>query len=435
VSEVCAYDCRPANPVAVAPRAARGRRWLPGAGGIWCSINPRWRSETNHYSYCRLQQVTAILQHGRRGGAASRTAAGHGGWLPAAIDATPTSSYPRGYSTRMAGHNKPRVVIMCSREAFGKYTSEPELRRLRSFAHVEHVECRAVAQPAPMQEGLNVMPLSMGSGRGAVAINGGHQGYGAAGEVVVAPGQDPEAATVGHLQGAAGVILAGHAPFLSASILAQLSPRTLRLIGDMEGDRFANRIDMDAAVERGITVSDTTQGTSYPVSEWALALALIALKNAGRDFRQMIGGGSGPGDMTPGRDPHVDTLGREDLWGKSVGLIGCGFIGRRLLELLRPFQTEVFVFDPYLPPEAADMLGFTQTSLEAVMGMDVVISLVPQTPKTDKLIGAKEIALLKPGAAFVNVSHAIADIAFWGWSRQLTRCVWRAGVKGSGGRH
>jgi phosphoglycerate dehydrogenase-like enzyme len=118
-----------------------------------------------------------------------------------------------------------------------------------------------------------------------------------------------------------------------------------------------------------------------------------------------------------------------------VGLIGCGFIGRRLLELLRPFQTEVFVFDPYLPPEAADMLGFTQTSLEAVMGMDVVISLVPQTPKTDKLIGAKEIALLKPGAAFVNVSHAIADIAFWGWSRQLTRCVWRAGVKGSRGRH
>ena len=41
----------------------------------------------------------------------------------------------------------------------------------------------------------------------------------------------------------------------------------------------------------------------------------------------------------------------------------------------------------YLPPEAADMLGFTQTSLERVMTMDVVIVLVPQTPATDKLIG------------------------------------------------
>ena len=56
------------------------------------------------------------------------------------------------------------------------------------------------------------------------------------------------------------------------------------------------------------------------------------------------------------------------------------------------------------------MLGFTQTTLERVMGMDVVISLVPQTPATDKLIGAKEIALLKPGAAFVNVSRgAVVD--------------------------
>ena len=48
----------------------------------------------------------------------------------------------------------------------------------------------------------------------------------------------------------------------------------------MEGDRFANRIDMDAAFARGIPVVDTTQGTSYPVSEWALGLTLIALKNA-----------------------------------------------------------------------------------------------------------------------------------------------------------
>jgi phosphoglycerate dehydrogenase-like enzyme len=70
----------------------------------------------------------------------------------------------------------------------------------------------------------------------------------------------------------------------------------------------------------------------------------------------------------------------------------------------------VFVYDPYLPAEAADMLGFTQTSLDNVMGMDVVISLVPQTPKTDKLIGRKEIGLMKPGAAFVNVSRgAVVD--------------------------
>ena len=48
---------------------------------------------------------------------------------------------------------------------------------------------------------------------------------------------------------------------------------------------------------------------------------------------------------------------------------------RRLLALLRPFETTVYVYDPYLPAEAADMLGFTQTSLEQVMQMDVVVRL------------------------------------------------------------
>lgn len=51
---------------------------------------------------------------------------------------------------------------------------------------------------------------------------------------------------------------------------------------------------------------------------------------------------------------------------KDVGLVGCGFMGRRLLDLLKPFRCSVFVYDPYLPPEAADMLGFTQTTLEKV---------------------------------------------------------------------
>ena len=91
------------------------------------------------------------------------------------------------------------------------------------------------------------------------------------------------------------------------------------LAGDLEGDRFANRIDTDAAFAAGITLVDTTQGTSYPVSEWALGLTLIALKNAGRDFRQLVSGENWDRGQL-----RNEELGREDLWGKSVGLVGCG---------------------------------------------------------------------------------------------------------------
>lgn len=288
---------------------------------------------------------------------------------------------------------------MCDQSAWKRYPHQRDLDRLASFAQVVYVPCQAVASPDPVKEGVNAMPKSSTPGRGVVAINGGHVGYGAAGEIV-AEG-DKTAATVAALADADVVIVAPGAPRITGEMLSKLPQ--LRMIGDLEGDRFANRVDVEDAFGRGIAVVDTTQGTSYPVSEWALALAMIALKNAGADFRRMISG------EHPEKRGTTE-LGQEDLWGKDVGLIGCGFMGRRLLDLLKPFQCSVYVYDPYLPSEAADMLGFTQTSLEKVMTMDVVISLVPQTPATDKLIGAEQIALMKPGAAFVNVSRgAVVD--------------------------
>lgn len=53
---------------------------------------------------------------------------------------------------------------------------------------------------------------------------------------------------------------------------------TLRFIGEMEGDRFASRIDLNAAWARGIRTVDTTNASSYPVSEWALTMILVCLR-------------------------------------------------------------------------------------------------------------------------------------------------------------
>ena len=66
-----------------------------------------------------------------------------------------------------------------------------------------------------------------------------------------------------------------------------------------EGDRFASRIDVEAAWERGIVTVDTTNGSSYPVSEWALALIMVSLRNAGHHFRRILAG-----DYSP--SPHDD---------------------------------------------------------------------------------------------------------------------------------
>jgi D-3-phosphoglycerate dehydrogenase / 2-oxoglutarate reductase len=195
------------------------------------------------------------------------------------------------------------------------------------------------------------------------------------------------------------------APRITGAILDE-TPR-LRFIGELEGDRFARRIDLASAAAHGVKVVDTTHGSSTPVSEWALGMMLIGLRNAGSLFRRMIAG------EIIGQADKRDDPGylRGELTGKRVGLIGCGHIGRRLLELLAPFRCNILVYDPHVPRLLADIYDVTLTSLEAVMSRpDVVVCLAPLTPETRRMIGAREIALLSPGAVFVNVSRgAIVD--------------------------
>lgn len=186
---------------------------------------------------------------------------------------------------------------------------------------------------------------------------------------------------------------------------------SLRLVGDLHGDRFAQRIDVAAARRRGVWAVDTTNASSDPVAEWALALILIGLRNAGALFRRLVAGELLWPDRTVfERDPgYVNG----ELTGKTVGIIACGHIGRRLLRLLAPFDVHVLVCDPHAPDALAEIYDVAVTSLHRVMsGSDVVVCLAPLTARTRGMIGAAEIAALRPGSVFVNVSRgAVVDSA------------------------
>lgn len=226
-----------------------------------------------------------------------------------------------------------------------------------------------------------------------------------------APPPDPvaEARLVAVMKGLDALILSHGAPRITGAML-DAAP-SVRFLGELEGDRFGMRIDVEAATERGVRVVDTTHGSSYPVAEWALGLMLVGLRNAGALFRRLIAGevlytsrGQRQGD--PGYE-------RGELTGRRVGLIGCGHIGRRLLELLRPFRAEVLVFDPHAPRLLADAYDVVLTSLEHVLrDADVVVCTAPLTAETRGMIGARELDWLPPGTVLVNVSRgAIIDTA------------------------
>jgi phosphoglycerate dehydrogenase-like enzyme len=263
---------------------------------------------------------------------------------------------------------KPVVVITFSERLRPAYLAEADLARLSAFAEPVYVP---VPSDPQRERGRREGPPP-------------------------AP-RPPRPELLEALPRADALVVCMGAPRVDAALLAH-APR-LRLVGELEGDRFAQRIDVDACRERGIVAVDTTNGSSYPVSEWALAMMLIALRNAGHEFRRMLAGEVGQDRNQPGYSYG-------ELTGKRVGLIGCGHIGRRLLEFLRPFRCEVRVYDPYLAPEIPDVYDFIHTSLEHVFRQsDVVVCLAPLTPRTQGMIGARELDWLQPNAAFVNVSR------------------------------
>ena len=265
---------------------------------------------------------------------------------------------------------RPKILFAFSQQVWDGFVDPVELARLETFADWQWVPCE-----------------------------GGGSTYFRAHE-------DPATSeTLRNQIGDADVLIVCHgAPFIDGAIL-DAAPK-LRLIGELEGDRFAGRIDLEAAWARNIRTVDVTNGSSYPVSEWALGLILVSMHNGGAHFRRIIAGES-TREVTKG----IQMPGR--LMGKRVGFIGCGHMGRLLLKLLRPFQVEAWVYDPYLPRELAEALGFVQTTLDNVLAQcDVVVCLVPLTPKTQGMIGARELDLIRAGAVFVNVSRgAVVDSA------------------------
>ena len=225
------------------------------------------------------------------------------------------------------------------------------------------------------------------------------------GGVAFGPNEDPGA--IGKLMKKVGdvdgVVVSHGSPMISAEVMDG-APK-LKIIGEMEGDRFAYRIDVESAWERGVRTVDTTHGSSYPVAEWALGLILISLRNAGASFRSILAGEASKPAHTEFGYVHGE------LTGKRVGLIGCGHIGRRLVKLLRPFEVEIRVYDPYLASEMPDAIGVVKTSLENVLSKsDVIVCLAPHTPATTGMIGRRELDIIPSNSVFVNVSRgAVVD--------------------------
>lgn len=195
--------------------------------------------------------------------------------------------------------------------------------------------------------------------------------------------------------GAAPILVTHLAP-LSAAMLARLPD--LRLVAVSRGGPV--NIDMAAARARGVTVVNTPGRNASAVAEFALGAILAETRNITRGH-DALRRGDWRGDLY-----RADTTGQE-LSELTVGVIGYGAIGTRVVRLLRAFGTRVLVADPYVQLTAADAAdGVALVDLDTLLAQSDVVTLHARvTPETTGFLGAAQFARMKPGATFVNTAR------------------------------
>jgi phosphoglycerate dehydrogenase-like enzyme len=173
------------------------------------------------------------------------------------------------------------------------------------------------------------------------------------------------------------------------------APR-LRAVFNVESN-FLPNVDYAECHRRGIPVLSTAPVYARPVAEMVLAMAISlarrmheadAAVRAGREFKG---------------DNHDSFL----LHGKTLGLVGCGNLGRALLPLLRPFSREIVVHDPWVHPSVLRELDVEPVTLDACFARSrVVFLLAANTSENTGRIGARHFASMPPGSVVVLASRA-----------------------------
>ncbi len=160
------------------------------------------------------------------------------------------------------------------------------------------------------------------------------------------------------------------------------------------------RLVTPAVWERGIRVSSCAGANSLPVAEYTLGAILLGAKDAFESARRY----RLTGDMHAAR-PGADA-GAYDI---TVGIVGASRIGRRLVDLLAPFDIDVCIYDPSVEVPVGGRVR--QTSLDRLLAASDVVSLhAPSLPETYRMIGAAELATMRDGALLVNTARgALVD--------------------------
>jgi D-lactate dehydrogenase len=161
-----------------------------------------------------------------------------------------------------------------------------------------------------------------------------------------------------------------------------------------------DHIDLTAAKSRAISVANVPTYGENTVAEHTFALIPALSRNLHKAYVRVNSGDFG-----------VEGLQGFNLKGRTIGVIGTGHIGLRVIRIAQGFDMKVVAFDPNPNSRAADVLGFAYVPLRDLLGHSDVITLhAPLTADTHHMIGDHNIRAIKKGAILINTARgALVD--------------------------
>ena len=154
-----------------------------------------------------------------------------------------------------------------------------------------------------------------------------------------------------------------------------------------------DNIDLEAAKRRGIIVRAIQGAPTQAVAELALALMSNLYRRISESDRNIRSG------------KWTQLLGRT-LFGKTLGIVGLGRIGKAVVRLVQPLNMKIIACEPYPDQDFVRTYGIELASLERLLAESDIVSIhVSLTEKTDHLIGKKELTLMKKDAIIVNTAR------------------------------
>ena len=156
-----------------------------------------------------------------------------------------------------------------------------------------------------------------------------------------------------------------------------------------------DNINIDAASANGVVVMNTPYGNAITTAEHAIAMMFALARQIPLADRLTQGG----------KWEKSKFMGME-LTGKTLGVIGCGNIGSRVVERALGLRMKVVGYDPYLTPERAKDMGIEKVELDALLKRAEIITLhTPLTDSTRGILNAESLATAKKGVLVINCAR------------------------------